>query len=136
MEVQALIHQLSYMPQADAERKLEEYGKELIEGSQKFSNAKATFREMSMVFLQRFPPAFSDDFASNMREYDKLLIHSLRSENKDLLLEWGIKYPQSKSFSWTTNPQEKQHYINALTELCEKTPGAEEYFNYLIHHLK
>lgn len=135
MAATSFIGQIPGMSKSDAEKKLEEYGKELSSSSKEFSNAKLAYKNAVEAYLKKFPPSFSNDLANNLREYDKLIVFSLRSGNKAMLLEWGIqKLP--KNLNWTNDPLEKSKYVQGLQDLCDKAPGAEEYYEYLIQCFK
>jgi hypothetical protein len=134
MEVQAFIREFSNIHQAEAERKLEEYGEELANGSNQFLEAKTVYKEAVERYLSKFPPAFSDDFASNLKEYDKLIIFALRSSDKNLLFRWGIQQPRSHNLKWINEPSERKKYVIALQELSNGIPGAKEYYDELIRY--
>jgi uncharacterized phage infection (PIP) family protein YhgE len=134
MAMQSLKDTLSSTSRSEAEKKLEEYGRELANGSHQFSSFKNTYRDVVKTYLERFPPAFSEDLANNLREYDKLIVFSLRSSDKTLLEEWGIAKPRSQKLTWIDDPSSKRKYAQGLNELRAETPGAEEYYDYLINH--
>lgn len=134
--IQSLSDQLSRMPQTEAERKLEEYGKELNSGSDELSKVRAAYRKVVETFLNKFPPTFSNDFASNLRQYDKLIVFSLRSGDRALLEKWGIAKPRSQNLPWINDPVEKTRYVRGLEDLRDRAPGAEEYYDYLINHFR
>ncbi len=131
------IHQLKNISQADAEKELKGYANTLTDCSNEFSNVKIAYNEMVEAYLKQYPPKFSDKFAENLIEYDKLILFSLRSDNKKLLLKWGIEYPRdNKELSWLSNPAEISKHIKGLEKLRDDKAGAEDDYNYLIEHLK
>lgn len=134
MEVRTLIDELSKISQPEAERKIEEYGRELANGSDKLSEAKAAYKEVIDTYLSRFPPSFSDDFIKNLKEYEKLIIFSLRSNDKSLLFKWGIQQPRSQNHKWIYDHAERERYAKAFRDLSEDMPGAKEYYDELIKH--
>jgi hypothetical protein len=136
MEVQAFVRELTNTHQADAERKLEEYGRELANGSNQLSEAKTAYKEAVESYLSKFPPTFSDDFVNNLKEYDKLIIFALRSSDKNLLFKWGIQQPQSQHFKWINDSDERKKYVIALQNLSNDAPGAKEYYDELIKHIE
>jgi hypothetical protein len=132
--VKSLTDQLLTISQPEAEKKLEEYTKELVNSSDEFSKFKTAYREVIEKYLEKFPPAFSNEISDNLREYDKLIVFSLRSGDKTLLSTWGIDHPRSQKLTWMDDPLEKPKYAQRLKDLCRLKPGAEDYYGYLIKH--
>jgi hypothetical protein len=132
---QSWMKQLNNMPQANAEEELEEYNKALVDSSDKISNVKIAYGQMVEAYLNKYPPKFSQDVASNLREYDKLIVFSSRIGNKKLLLKWGIEEPRSRKLPWFQDQKQKKEYIEKLNKVSDKTPGLEGYYKYLIDNL-
>jgi hypothetical protein len=129
-----LTDKLFRISQPEAEAKLEEYGQELANSSDEFSNFKTAYREVIEEYLKRFPPTFSNKISDNMREYDKLIVFSLRSGDKTLLSTWGIDHPRSQKLTWIDDPLEKLKYVQRWKDLCKQTPGLKDCYGYLIEH--
>lgn len=134
MAVSDLIRQLPHMQEDKAKQELEKFHDELAKGVDELSNAKQVYASVVEAYLKQFPPAFSNELTNNLREYDKLVAFSLRIGNKELLAKWGIDYPRRKGFNWID--QENEQYIEKFEALRDRTPGASEYFNYLINLFK
>jgi hypothetical protein len=127
MAIRSFIDQLPGMSKSDIEKKLKEYGEKLDDSSNGFSKVKLAYKNAVEAYLNRFPPAFSND--------DKLIVLSLRSGNKAILSEWGIqKLP--RNCIWFNDPLERSKYVQGLEDLRDRTSGAEEYYDYLIHYFR
>ncbi len=132
MAVRDLIQKLPGMSISDIEKHLEECRNELQRGSDEFSNAKKEYKVLVQAYFRKFPPRFSEKRSENLREYTKLIGHSVIIDSTDLLDEWGIKYLRAKKFCWVDEPSEKRDFIAVLLEIKGENPGADAYFDYLI----
>lgn len=135
MALQQFMKEISSLPQVEAERRVEEYGKSLLYGSNSLSQAQHDYKKIVEAYIKKFPPQFSNDISNNLKEHDKLIAYSLRIGDSDLLIQWGLVYPRNQGFSWINDSSQKAIYSSKLQVLRQRRPAAKVYYDTLIDAL-
>jgi len=94
---------LQQLSSVDANKRLETLTQKLEKGTNEIKTAQEAYKKAVEQYLQQFPLEFSDDPENNLREYRKLIVWAMNSNDKTLISKFGItELPQH--LTWIQTP--------------------------------
>lgn len=101
------------------EGQIEQIRTELTDGYSQITSLRSEYKELIKKYFEnsRPFPTSPKTFQSDLKQYRKLIAHSMFLEDLSFLEYWGVEYPRSQKFEVLAN--QVSDYVIAFQRICD-----------------